>query len=95
MEPELKEKFDLNPVPFSLQDKMEVSLAMSFHGSVADTKHFGPCLNHRKDVEFGKQFRTYVLKNNTHLIDKPLLKKTEILDILTYDAAATSLRFKI
>ena len=74
---------------------MEVSLAMSFHGSMADNKHFGPNMNGRKDVPLGKQFRTYVLKNNTHLIDQHLLTKGELLDLLTHNQFGSAVNTKI
>ena len=54
LEPGLKEKFNLEFLILSLQDKMEISLAMSFHGSVADDRHFGPNLKHRKNLASGK-----------------------------------------
>lgn len=38
----LHQKIHRSHVLAALQSKMQVSLTLSFHGSVADTKHFGP-----------------------------------------------------
>ena len=62
---------------------MEISQALSYHGSVADSKLFGPI---EKDPQMA-QFRTYIQENNTHALNEHLLSKNEMLAFLISIAA--------
>jgi len=67
----------------SLQHKMEVALAVSFQGSMLCTKHFGQETFDRKNPSVvPRQFRTYILENNTHLLNDELMSKAELDKVL-------------
>ena len=60
---------------------MEIALALSFQGSVADS-HFDPVKDKSNPHSVPTQFRTYIQENNTHTLSDDLLSKKDLNDFL-------------